>query len=464
MVTVHSGPDGLIAMAKGAPDELLELCDRVLLEDSTIPLDGQRKATLSQRNATMAASGMRVLAFATKQLYPGYGDEDLDGGFVWCGLVGLLDPVRAAAPGAVAALKRAGVRTAMITGDQAGTAVAVARKLGLDEPLRVLEAGDLKSLDPEVLRGLVHQVEVFARFPPEMKLGVVRALQANGEIVAMTGDGVNDAPALRAADVGVAMGERGTELARELADVVLSTDDLARMVDAVEEGRLVRANVRRVIHYLLSTNASEVWTVSTAVALGFPSPLTAAQLLWLNLVTDVAPAIGLATEPKDPDLMRQPPRDPSEPIIPSHLQRRIVGESAAIATGSLVAYGLGMLRHGVGPIAQSMAFWSLITGQLMHVPLARAGSHPATRYGRSVSRSFVLGLGASVLLQAAVLVFPPIRALLGVSTLGLADGLITLAAAASPIAAIELQRLVSNGALPAPEAPDVGIVPRREAA
>ena len=464
MITVHGGPEGLVAMAKGAPDELLELCDRALVGDSIVPLDGQHQATLSQRNAAMAESGMRVLAFASKQLSLGYGEDDLDGGFVWCGLVGLVDPVRAAARGAVSALREAGVRTAMITGDQAGTAVAVGRKLGLDEPLRVLEAGDLKSLDPEVLRGLVHQVEVFARFPPEMKLEVVKALQANGDIVAMTGDGVNDAPALRAADVGVAMGERGTELARELADVVLSTDDLARMVDAVEEGRLVRANVRRVIHYLLSTNASEVWAVSTAVVLGFPSPLTPAQLLWLNLVTDLAPAIGLATEPKDPDLMRQPPRDPREPIIPPRLQRRIIGESAIIASGSLVAYGLGMLRHGAGPMAQSMAFWSLITGQLMHVPLARAGSHPVTRYGRSFSRSFVLGLGASVLLQAAVLVFPPLRALLGVSGLGLADGLITMAAAAAPIAAIELQRLASNSALPAPEAAYVGSVPEREAA
>ncbi len=452
MVTVHRGPEGLVALIKGAPDELLEICDEALIDGQLVPLDSDRKAIFRQRNADMAGQAMRVLAFGRRELPEGYQEDDLYRGFVWCGLAGLTDPVRASAPDAVRALRRAGIRTVMITGDQAATASAVARQLGLERggPLHVLEAGDLAGMDPEVLRGLVGPVEVFARTPPEMKLAIVRALQAGGEIAAMTGDGVNDAPALRAADVGVAMGQRGTELAKELADVVLSTDDFSRMVDAVEEGRLVRANVRRVLHYLLATNGSEVWTVALAVAMGLSAPLTPAQLLWLNLISDLTPALGLAMEPRDPDLMKRPPRDPREPIIPPSLQRRILGESAALATGPMAAYGLGILRHGQGSLAQSMAFWSLALADLLHVALARAGTRPALSYQRGVTRPLALGVGISGLLQLGVLLLPSLRSLLGTSPLGLVDGLISLAGGLAPIAAIEIQRSFGR-ALPAPE-------------
>ncbi len=453
MVTVHEGPEGLLALAKGAPDELLELCDWALIDGETVPMDSDRKALFRQRNAEMAGQAMRVLAFGRRDLPPGYGEPELSSGFTWCGLAGLVDPIRASAPDAVHALRRAGIHSVMITGDQAATASAVARQLGLaqDGPLHVLEAGDLAGMDHEVLRGLVGNVDVFARTPPEMKLAIVRALQANGEIVAMTGDGINDAPALRAADVGVAMGQRGTELARELADVVLSTDDFSRMVDAVEEGRLVRANVRRVLHYLLSTNGSEVWTVATAVAMGLPAPLTPAQLLWLNLISDLTPALGLAMEPRDPDLMSQPPRDPKEPIVPASLQRRILVESGVLAAGPIVTYGLGILRHGRGPIPQSMAFWSLAFADLLHVALARAGSRPALSYDRRISRPLAIGVGISALLQLGVLLLPSLRGLLGASPIGIVDGLISAAGALAPVAAIEIQRTIGQTALPAPE-------------
>lgn len=467
MITVHRGEEGLFALAKGAPDELLEICDRVLAGGEIRHLHPERRAEFSQKNAEMAGKAMRVLAFARRAIPEGYSEADLSSGFILWGLVGLTDPIRPGVPAAVRALHRAGIRTVMITGDQAATAEAVARQLGLPRrgPLHVLEAGDLSEMDPEVLRGLVRDVEVFARTPPEMKLAIVQALQANGEVVAMTGDGVNDAPALRAADVGVAMGERGTELAREIADVVLSTDDFTRMVDAVEEGRLVRANVRRMLHYLLSTNGSEVWAVTAAVALGLPAPLTPGQLLWLNLISDLTPALGLATEPRDPDLMVQPPRDPAEPIIPPFLQRRILGESAALAAGSLSAYGLGTLRHGRGQMAQSMAFWSLALADLLHVALARSGARPALGYERAVSRSLALSVGISGLLQLGVLLLRPLQRLLGSSPLGFVDTIISLVAGVTPILAIEAQRRSSPFALPPPsEIGAGGRQPLKEAA
>ncbi|HEX2988339.1 MAG TPA: HAD-IC family P-type ATPase, partial [Chloroflexota bacterium] len=442
MVTVHPGIEGPIALAKGAPDEIVEICRSAFSDGSIVPLDASIRDKWLRHNAMLAARAMRVLAFASRQLPPHYTDADLASGFTWCGLVGLVDPIRPGVLEAIAALRKAGINTIMVTGDQATTAAAIARQLGLDQPspLHVLEAGDLATMDEEMLRGLVHHVDVFARVPPEMKLKVVRALQASGEIVAMTGDGINDAPALRAADVGIAMGERGTELARELADVVLSTDDFPKVVDAVEEGRLVRVNVRRVLHYLLSTNASEVWAVIAAVSAGLPAPLTPGQLLWLNLITDLAPAIGLAMEPRDPELMTQPPRPPAEPIVPAPLRRRILGESAAIAAGSLAAYVAAIMRHGPGPVAQTSAFTSLATTQLLQVGLARAGAHPALGYKRAWNRPIALGVGSSALLQAAALLVRPLRTLIGGAPLGLLDWIVSLSTGLIPVLGIELQR------------------------
>ncbi|MDA8218653.1 MAG: cation-transporting P-type ATPase [Dehalococcoidales bacterium] len=437
MITVHRTDGGLQAFAKGSPEEILDLCNRAGAEER--PLDGDSKQSFLRQNDVMSRRGLRVLGLAERRLRPGYSERDLSRGFTWRGLIGLADPVRAAVPRTIAALHRAGIRTVLITGDQAGTAIAVARELQLSRrgSLEVLDAESLVSLPPGSLRGAVQNVGIFARVPPEMKLAVVRALQANGDIVAMTGDGVNDAPALRAADVGVAMGERGTELARELADVVLSTDDFSHIEDAVEEGRLVRWNVRRVLHYLLATNATEVWTVLGAVAAGFPSPLTPLQLLWINLISDVGPAVGLAVEPAPSDLMTRPPRDPREPLIPRRLWKQIAGESTVISASTLGVYGLGLRRHGLGATAGTMTFASLSLAQLLHVLLARSSERPVRDTGVKRNLVLALGVGISALLGLGAVLFPPLRAALGGSAFSLGDGLIALAGGVLPIAAIQ---------------------------
>jgi Ca2+-transporting ATPase len=453
MVTVHRRGGRLVALMKGSPEAVLALCDRVASDSSTEPLHGARRATLDAVNADMSSRAMRVLGLAERELPEPYDGDDLHSGFTWYGLVGLVDPIRPQVPAAIQALHRAGIRTIMITGDQALTATAVARELGLSRRgvLNTIEASDLTSGDPEQLRELVREVSIFARIPPEMKLSVVRALQANGKIVAMTGDGVNDAPALRAADVGVAMGEHGSELARELADVVLSRDDLGQMVDAVEEGRLVRANVQRVLHYLLATNAAEVWAVLGATAIGLPSPLNPLQLLWLNLVTDVAPALALAVEPRDPTLMERPPRPPDESIVARPFLLRIVAESAPMALAALAVYGVGLRRYGPGPAAQSMAFASLVTAQLLHAPLARVGDRPATVGGRAPNRWLTAALGLSAGLQLAALFFPPLRLALGGAALRLPDLLICAGGALAAVTTLEAERLLRYvGARPVP--------------
>jgi len=468
MVTVHERDGELQALMKGSPEEVLELCDSVWLDGGIVPIDDDVRNEIVTVNADMAGRAMRVLGLARRRLDPGYAPDDLGRGLTFLGLIGLVDPIRPAAPGAIKALHAAGIRTVMITGDQALTATAVAQELGLarDGSLHVLEAGDLSGLGGDALHGLVRDVVVFARVPPEMKLEVVRALQANGNVVAMTGDGVNDGPALRAADVGVAMGQRGTELARELSDVVLSTDDFTLMVDAVEEGRLVRANVRRVLHYLLSTNLSEIWVVAGAVAVGLPTPLTPLQLLWLNLVTDIAPGLGLAVEPRDADLMQRPPRDPNEPIIPWPMLRRILMESGVIAGGALAAYGVGVMRHGIGPVAQTMAFASLLGAQLLHVLLARAGEGPMTSLSRGRNRTLLAGMTLSAGLQVAALFFPPLRMILGGAALPLTDLGIAVGGAVGPIVAIEIVRLIQASGLSrrAPARPRLRLVPRQVAA
>ncbi len=395
MVTVHEHPDlGEIELVKGAPEPVIERAS----------VDEAERARLLAMNEAMASRGLRVLALAWRK--DGNPARTREEPLVLAGLVGMRDPPRRGVREALAVLAGAGVRTMMLTGDQARTAQAIGAELGIG---------------PD---------DVYSRVTPEAKLDVVRELQDGGAIVAMTGDGVNDGPALKAADVGVAMGERGTDIARAVADVVLAHDDLGSLADAVGEGRRLYDNVRRAIDYLVATNASEVMVMLLGSVFGV-TPLAPLQLLWINMLTDVAPALALAIEPADVDVMRRPPRDPHAPLFgPAH-GKRLAREASKMAAISLAAYGVGALGPGASlPRARTMSFASLVVSQLLH---ARSCRSSASQPNPELHRALVASLG----LQAAALGLPGLRRVLGTSPLGPIDLSIVLLLGALPTLARE---------------------------
>ncbi len=337
MVTVHEDPEiGLVELVKGAPGPVVELCD--------LGGDGGPSSALAQ-NEALASRGLRVLACAWRRA------RDPEHRYVYLGLFGLRDPPRPGVREAILALARAGIRTYMVTGDQQRTAEAIAASLGIDADA------------------------VYSSVTPEAKLHVVRALEAHGHVVAMTGDGVNDGPALKAADVGIAMGERGTDIARAVADVVLAHDDLPAIAEAVAEGRRLYDNVRRAIDYLVATNLSEV-LVMVLGGLGRHGPLAPLQLLWLNMLTDVVPALALAVEPADPHVMERPPRDPEAQLLGGGDYLRLGRASGGMAAAALGAWLLGAARRGHGAEPRAMAFTALATAQILHTFARRAGGQP----------------------------------------------------------------------------------------
>jgi P-type Ca2+ transporter type 2C len=443
MATTHRSrePGKAFVAVKGNPTEVLSLCGCRIERGSCQPLTGADRAAILAENDQMGAAGLRVLgmACAERPLAKAEGHE----GVCWLGLVGLADPIRPHMRELIASFHEAGIRTVMITGDQPATASAVAQELGLNGSgaLDVVDAEALGRMAAGELREVARRTPVFARVSPSHKLDIVRALQTAGQVTAMTGDGINDGPALKAADVGVAMGRGGTNLARQTASVVLEDDELSTMLEAIRRGRTIHGNIRRSIRFILATNLSEIMVVLAATAGGLGQPLQPLQLLWINLVSDVFPCLALAVEPPEPDVMRRPPRDPHEPIIPTAQLPGIAGEAAIIGASALSAYGYGLARYGIGARAGTIAFTSLIIGQLLHAWTCRSERHgvfagkalPPNRYLDAA----VLG---SLGLQAAALLTPGLRSALGLSRLGLIDGTVAALGGVLPFAIGELRK------------------------
>lgn len=447
MSTVHRADDDSRFIAvKGRPSEVLARSTHHLVGETPVPLDERTRNSILAANESLAGKALRVLGMAYREVRAGEPVEAYE--LVWVGLAGMQDALRPDMKPLLQRLRAAGMRTVMITGDQSATAAAVARELGLNggHALQILDSSQLAHMDEQLLAGLVGQIDVFARVSPANKLQIVRALQKAGYHVAMTGDGINDSPALKAADVSVAMGAGGTDAARSVADVVIEDDNLHTLVTGVSQGRTIYANIRRSVHYLLSTNFSEIEVMAAAVALGLGPPLNPMQLLWINLATDVFPGLALSLEPPAADIMERPPRPAGEPIVSRDKLAHMALESGYISAASLAAYAWG--RFSGGPAKGStLLFQTLTSAQLLHAISCRSGTQGVFNpEGRPRNRWLDAALGGTALLQALTLL-PPMRRLLKTVPLGPADIGLSLAAACVPLAINEAAKLARHNPL-----------------
>ncbi|MCL4477015.1 MAG: cation-transporting P-type ATPase [Nitrospirae bacterium] len=442
MYTLHrAGNHSALVAVKGSTNEVLSMCRWHMKDGKKIPLTDDERLAIDTENERMAGEALRVLgvAYSLSDGEPGTfinSDVDFSDNLVWLGLAGMADPIREGVKGLIGEFHKAGIETVMITGDQSPTAYAIGKELNLGngEQLEILDSSHLSSIDPEVMKALCDRVHVFARVSPAHKLQIVQALQSAGKVVAMTGDGINDGPALKAADIGIAMGHVGTDVAREVADVVVEDDELATMIIAISQGRTIYNNIRKSVHFLLSTNLSEIMVMFTAIAGGIGQPLSAMQLLWINLMSDIFPGLALALEPPEPDVLSRPPRDPEDPIVKTSDFKRITFESAVISAGALGAYGYGVMRYGMGQRASTMAFVSLTAGQLLHAISCRSEKHSIfDREKLPPNRYLNMALGGSFTIQLLAMVMPGLRNLLGLAPIGILDGAVIGASAALPL-------------------------------
>ena len=473
MVTVHDTPEGRrVAYVKGSPGAVLEACVSVIDHDGVSPLSDAQRAKALAQNESLAAAALRVLGLAYRELPANYVDDDLAHGLTFVGLVGMSDPLRDEARSTIDTCRRAGIRTVMLTGDQQTTAAEIARQLGLDRSaegraLRTVHGRELVDLSEDQWLEVVRDAAVFARVSPAHKLQIVDAFQRMGHVVAMTGDGVNDAPALRKADIGIAMGMRGTEVAKESAAMVITDDNFATIVGAVEQGRIIVHNILRFIHYLFSCNFAEIVTVFAAIMVGWPLPLGVLQILWLNLVTDIFPAMALALEPSAPDVMSRPPRDPKQPLMTASFGGLIAWQGALLSVCTLAAFAVGMRwygRDGEGlQHAITIAFMTLALAQTFHAFNARSRTRSAFS-----SRLFTNGWlwGATlicILLQVAAVTFAPLRRVLDTTPLTASDWALVALASVVPVFVVELvklvQRMVTGHSHDAPPTPSKGSTP-----
>jgi Ca2+-transporting ATPase len=419
-----------VIAVKGAPDVVLGLCTRYqTMSDESQQLTDEQRQRILAANDQMTQDALRVLAVAYRvEREVSYQSEDiqadeLERDLVFVGLIGMIDPPRQEVSLALDRARQAGIRTLMITGDYPNTARAIAEEIGLLKPgHKVATGAELDGMDDAQLTREIRQTDVFARVSPEHKMRIVNALQANQEVVAMTGDGVNDAPAIKRADIGIAMGITGTDVAKETAEMVLTDDNYASIVDAVEQGRIIYSNIRKFVYYLLSCNLAEIATIFLGTLFTRGSPLTAIQLLWLNLITDGAPALALGTERGDPDTMSQPPRPPGEPIINRFMQTGIAIQTIAITAVTLTAYICGLNYYPNKPeFAETMAFVTLSFSELLRAYTARSERYPLLKVGVFGNRNMNLAVTSSLLLLLAVVYVPFLNTIFNTVPLGWAQ-------------------------------------------
>lgn len=427
------------AYFKGAPERIAAMCSSQLGDDGEEPLD---REAIDAAASEMAARGLRVLGMA---FHESPGDLMLDQaeGLVFLGLAGMLDPPRAGVQQAIEGCRHAGIRVMMITGDHAATALAIARELNIASPDdKVLSGAEIEEMSADDLEQRLPSTAVIARAAPEHKLRVVQALRKRGEVVAITGDGVNDAPALRAADIGVAMGKGGTDVAREAADMVLTDDNFVSIYAAVEEGRVTFANIRNVTFFLVSTGVASIIAILSAVVLQWPVPMVAAQLIWLNLATNGLQDFALAFEPGEKGILAQKPRPPNEGLISRLLWERTIITGAVMAVGTLFIFRWELDRTDSLVTAQTAALTTMVLFQLFHVGNSRSVRLSAFRKDPRSNPFLLIASVGSIVLHVAALYLPPTQYVLRVEPLDAALWVRMIAIAATVIVAVELHKLV----------------------
>ena len=448
MTTAHRLPEGGFRLiAKGAPDVLIARCTQLLQGGEIRPLTGAMKAKLLSDNSRLAERALRVLAVAYRDVSALPSDDrESESQLIFCGLIAMEDPPRPGVKEAVTQCKRAGILPVMITGDHAATALAIGQRLGIAESSsQVMTGPELDRLDDGALSKKVFQYRIFARVSPEHKVKLVRAFQQRGMVVAMTGDGVNDAPALKAADIGCAMGKNGTEVAQSAADMVLTDDDFSTIVAAVREGRGIYQNIRKTVHFLLSCNIGEILVVFVAFLLRAPTPLLAIQLLWVNLVTDSFPALALGADPIQGDVMEQPPHKREEGVFSGGVGFAVAVEGCLVGALALLAYTIGRAFFDYDPaapaIGRTMAFCVLSLSQLVH-SLNMRSEHSVLKLGLLSNRKLVAACGFCAFLMVSVVLFPPLSALFQTTALTALQWLIVAALSLCPLLVVEGEKLL----------------------
>lgn len=430
-------------IVKGAPEYILPLCTEISTSSGVIPLSADTRRRVINENKTMTKKALRVIAVAYKKA-KSPDDINDEQKLIFAGLIGISDPPRPEAKEAVLTAKHAGIRTVMITGDHASTAVAIAEKTGIISNGETAVTGaELDNKTDAQICELVKSCNVFARVTPEHKLRIIKALKANGEVCAMTGDGVNDAPALKGADIGCSMGKNGTDVAKSASDMVLTDDNFATIVYAVKEGRAIYDNIKKSVKFLLSTNIGEILTVMFGIVFGCVSPLTAIELLWINLVTDSLPAIALGLDPTDKDIMKRPPINPKQGIFTKRLWAEIALEGLMIGALALFAHALGLFITKNDTVARTMAFFVLAVAQLTHAFNMRS-EKSVIKDGLFKNKYLLFSYIAGVVLQFVLIYWRPAYELFNIAPLNAFCITISIILAIMPLVLVEIQKHIND--------------------
>ncbi|HAR36591.1 MAG TPA: ATPase, partial [Acidobacteria bacterium] len=445
-------PEGKLAYSKGAPETILNSCSHIMIGGTVKTITENDKSAIQETSRQMAGNALRVLGLA---YYPITGNlcckEDVEKQMVFLGLAGMIDPPRKEAKDAIKLCHSAGIKTVMITGDHKITATAVARELGILQNNVVITGADLDAMSDEEFSQKVESIDVYARVSPAHKLRVVDAFDKKGHIVAMTGDGVNDAPALKKAHIGIAMGITGTDVTKEAAAMVLTNDNFVSIVGAVEEGRGIFQNIKKFLLYLLSANVGEVLIMFVAGVLAMPLPLLAIHLLWINLTTDGLPALALSVDPADPDIMEQPPRDPGSSIFSRRLITLIAARGVVMAVVMIALFTWKLTSNGASirdtgnvliPEAQTMIFCTIVLNELVSVFACRSEIHSIFRIGFFTNKWLIIATLSSLALFLVILYIPALQSLFHVVPMQLIDWAVIIPVSLSDFITIEVVKWI----------------------